>query len=81
MSSESTKSSLTQGEPILVAVSTERWSDFFLEDGTLIRAKVTLSHAIRLPQLDDKGNQMYEISGQTTIVTIQHRSSKEGQLS
>jgi hypothetical protein len=50
--------------------STERWSDYKLKDGTLIRLKSVVSSIIRLDgQYDGEGNPLYVVKS-TPAVTI-----------
>jgi hypothetical protein len=51
-----------QGEGVEVQVkeSTERWSDFALEDGSVLRAKLMILSAVRVDnEYDQSGNPVY----------------------
>ncbi len=48
------------GIDVPVTKSTEYWSEFELEDGTVLRVKVSVLGAIRIPgQYDPEGNPFY----------------------
>lgn len=65
-----------EGERIGVDVSTERWSEYTLADGTVLRAKATLVSTIRVPdRYDPQGNPQYVV--QATLTTIVVSSPKE----
>jgi len=60
----------TQGEGIEVQVveSTERWSEFTLEDGTKLRFKMVIAAFIRATnEFDVEGNPIYAIRGAPQI--------------
>ncbi len=60
-----------QGVEVAVSESTERWSEFKLEDGTVLRAKMTLTSAIRVDnQYDPEGNPVYVIKGLPVMAVI-----------
>jgi hypothetical protein len=49
-----------EGVDVPVAKSTEYWSEFELEDGTVLRIKVSLLGVVRIPnQWDPEGNPLY----------------------
>ena len=57
--------------PVLESI--ERWSEFHLEDGTVLRVKFTLLSAARIEgRFDSEGNPVYVAKGQpvTAAVTI-----------
>jgi len=57
------------GVPVEVDVSTERWSDYKLSDGTVVKAKVTIVGAVRLNQFDPNNNRpVYAIEATMTTV-------------
>lgn len=59
------------GSEVQVAESTERWSEFTLEDGTVMRAKVTLTSAIRVDgQYDPQGNPLYQSNLAPMIIIV-----------
>jgi hypothetical protein len=49
----------------------ERWSEYKLEDGTVLRAKMTLVSVARIPgAFDAQGNPMYVTNGAPTLAVI-----------
>lgn len=49
-----------EGVTVFVAESTERWSEFRLDDGTVVRGKLTVASAVRVDgQFDQQGNPLY----------------------
>ncbi len=51
--------------------SSERWSEFTLEDGTVFRVKLSLASALRIPgQWDEEGNPMYALKTQPSMVLV-----------
>jgi hypothetical protein len=67
---------------VQVEESTERWSDFQLQDGTMLRAKATILSAARVEgQYDQLGNPMYQINiaPVITIVNVPDRLRKKVQ--
>src|SRR5262249_4313619 len=49
-----------EGIQVQVEESTERWSEFTLTDGTVVRAKLTIISAVRVDgQFDQEGNPLY----------------------
>jgi hypothetical protein len=59
-----------EGTNVQVEESAERWSEFKLDDGTVVRAKVTMMSAVRLDnQYDQLGNPMY-VTNLTPIMAI-----------
>jgi hypothetical protein len=62
--------------------SDEKWSEFTLEDGTIIRAKVSLLGAIRVPNVfGQDGNPVYAFkhSMTTSIVKVMPDMKQGGQ--
>ena len=58
------------GFKIPIAESSERWSEYTLEDGTIIRIKQVVFEMIRLAdQYDPEGNPMY-VTKATPILNI-----------
>jgi hypothetical protein len=58
-----------EGITVAVEESTERWSDFQLEDGTKVRAKVTITEAHRATNdYDPQGLPWYRINVQPIMV-------------
>lgn len=51
--------------------STEKWSEFVLDDGTVLRTRLTLLNAARIPgKYDDIGNPTYAIQLAPTIAIV-----------
>lgn len=60
-----------QGVPVSVEMSTERWSEFHLSDGSVLRAKVSILSAHRiLGAYDASGNPAYAIQGGMTTGVV-----------
>jgi hypothetical protein len=60
-----------EGVEVPVEESIERWSEIKLEDGTIIRLKVTMISAVRIPgQYDQIGNPMYVMNMAPTIAIV-----------
>jgi hypothetical protein len=73
-----------QGEGIEVQVdeSNERWSEFTLQDGAIIRAKLTITSAVRVDgQFDQLGNPLYvtNLAPVLTIVSVPEQYRKKVQ--
>lgn len=52
--------------------SSEKWSEFILEDGTILRMKLTLVSAARIDgQYNDQGEPVYGMNLAPVIVTIE----------
>lgn len=67
---------------VQVEESTERWSEFQLQDGTVIRAKATILSAARIDgQYDPLGNPMYRVNVAPviTVVSVPERLRKKVQ--
>jgi hypothetical protein len=63
------------GVEVPVEESTERWSDIKFEDGTLIRVKMSVVSAVRVPgQYDVQGNPMYVLNMAPTIAIVESPS-------
>lgn len=61
---------IMEGIEIMVSESTERWSEFTLEDGTIVRAKQSLVSCVRLDdKYDDEGKPIYVARG-APVITI-----------
>jgi hypothetical protein len=61
------------GTEVAVTESTERWSEFTLADGSVLRAKLTMASAVRIDgQFDPEGNPLYAAKGQpiTAVVSV-----------
>jgi hypothetical protein len=62
-----------EGTTVQIEESSERWSEFKFEDGTIMRAKVTVISAVRIDgEFDPLGNPMYltNLAPVTTIVSV-----------
>ncbi len=70
------------GVEVQVMESTERWSETTLEDGAVIRVKMTVMSAVRTEdQYDAQGNPTYllNMSPVVSIVRIPEQYRKKGQ--
>jgi hypothetical protein len=73
---------IVEGFDVPVEESNERWSEFKLEDGTVLKAKVTVVSAVRLDgQFDPQGNPLYvmNLSPVMAIVEAPERLRKKVQ--
>ena len=76
MAERKTKVTLPTGETaegfeVPVENSNERWSEIKLEDGTVIRVKMSVITAVRVPgQYDLAGNPMYVMNMTPTIAIV-----------
>jgi hypothetical protein len=62
--------SMVDGVEVMVKESTERWSEFTLEDGTIMMAKQSLTSCVRIDgQYDAEGQPLYVGRG-APIITI-----------
>ncbi|MGH6848451.1 MAG: hypothetical protein ACREC0_13745 [Methylocella sp.] len=61
---------LVDGVEILVDESSEKWSEYKLEDGTTIRLKQVLMEVIRTSQYDPEGNPLYTIKAQPILSIV-----------
>ena len=60
-----------EASEVQVEESTERWSEFQLQDGTVIRAKATVLSAARIDgQYDPLGNPMYHVNVAPLITLV-----------
>lgn len=60
------------GEKVDVTESTERWSNYTLSDGTVVKAKVTIISATRLKnQFDQNNRPIYAIEATMTTVVAE----------
>lgn len=58
-----TPEDVESGEQVMVGDSTEKWSEFHLEDGATIRVKTSVVTAVKLKdKVDDKGNAIYVVN-------------------
>jgi hypothetical protein len=59
------------GSEVMVSESSEKWSEFTLEDGSVFRIKTSLVSAIRVDgEFDQEGNPAYALKMQPQIVMI-----------
>jgi hypothetical protein len=81
-----TKTTLPDGKvvdasEVPVTESIERWSEFKLEDGTTIRAKMTVLSVARVPGMwDPQGNPFYTVNGAPVMIIAEsppHLRKKE----
>jgi hypothetical protein len=71
-----------EGVEVQVDESTERWSEFTLQDGTVMRVKVTVTSAVRVKdQYDAVGNPLYMVNFApvTTLVSVPEALRKKVQ--
>jgi hypothetical protein len=60
-----------EGEEVLVDQSNERWSEFTLQDGSLLRMKPVVAAVIRIDgQFDAEGNPVYLVKSTTAISVL-----------
>lgn len=60
---------MADGAEVSVDESTEKWSEYKLSDGTVIKGKLTIISAVRIDgQFDPLGNPMYAINMTPAIV-------------
>jgi hypothetical protein len=63
--------SMVDGTQVSVTESTERWSEFRLEDGTVLRGKLVVIGAVRLDgKFDLQGNPQYAMQSGATIAIV-----------
>lgn len=59
------------GYEVSVDESTEKWSEYKLSDGTVIRGKMTIIGATRIEgQFDPQGNPMYQMNMTPTLAIV-----------
>jgi hypothetical protein len=58
------------GVEVPVDESSEKWSEYKLEDGTTIRLKQVLMEVIRTGQYDPEGNPLYAIKAQPVLLVV-----------
>ena len=67
-----------EGTFIGVIESTERFTDIKLEDGTILKAKVSVAEVARVDgRWDDDGNPLYFLKSQTVITVAKSPFRKE----
>jgi len=63
---------MSDGMEVPVEESNEKWSEFKFEDGTIIRAKISLIQVVRVTdEYDPLGNPSYAINMTPTIAVIE----------
>jgi len=58
------------GELVNIIEQNEPWSEYKLEDGTLIKTKQTVLQIVKMEELDPIGNPVYSIQTQPNLVVI-----------
>jgi hypothetical protein len=59
-----------EGVEVQVDESTERWSEFKLQDGTILRVTVTVLSAVRVDgEYDPAGNPLY-VANMSPVITV-----------
>ena len=67
-----------EGTFVGVIESTERFTDIKLEDGTILKAKVSVAEVARVDgRWDDDGNPLYFLKSQTVITVAKTSFRKE----
>jgi len=62
---------IVDGHEVNVDESTEKWSEYRLSDGTIIRGKMTIIGATRIDgEFDPQGNPMYAMNMTPTVVIL-----------
>ncbi len=62
---------IADGIEVPIEESNERWSEIKLEDGTIIRVKLSMVSVVRVPgQYDQVGNPMYIMNMTPTIAIL-----------
>jgi hypothetical protein len=51
----------TSAEKVLVKETRENWSEYILEDGSLVRVKPILAKVLRTEEFDSEGNPIYQL--------------------
>ena len=62
---------LVNGMEVPVEESTERWSEYKLEDGSIIRLKQVLMEIIRTEAYDPEGDPMYVVKAQPIVSVVE----------
>jgi hypothetical protein len=63
---------MVEGLEVPIEESSEKWSEFKFEDGTVMRAKVSVLQAVRLRnEFDPLGNPTYALNMVPTIAIIE----------
>jgi hypothetical protein len=62
---------MADGVEVTVDESTEKWSEYKLSDGTVLRGKVTVVSAVRIEgQFDPQGHPMYAINMAPAMMVV-----------
>jgi hypothetical protein len=62
---------MADGQEVDVDESSEKWSEYRLSDGTVLRGKMTIIGATRIEgQFDPQGNPMYAMNMTPTVVIL-----------
>ena len=70
MAESKNDTSVPPGTEVQIASSNERWSEFTLDDGTVIRVKASIVKVIRDEEFDPAGNPIYSIQASITSVIV-----------
>jgi hypothetical protein len=63
---------MVEGIDVPIEEANERWSEFKLEDGTIIRAKMNIVSVARIPErFDPVGNPMYVTNASPVFAVIE----------
>ncbi|MDR3520079.1 MAG: hypothetical protein P4L54_00540 [Acidocella sp.] len=71
-----------EGAEVQTVESTERWSEFTLDDGTVLRLKMMIASFIRADgQYDQDGNPVYAVKGapQITFLSVPQQYKRKTQ--
>ncbi len=67
-----TEEDLRTAETVYVEESTEKWSEFLMQDGMRIRVKTTILNVYKLAnKIDDKGNPIYAMNI-SPLISVMH---------
>ncbi len=58
------------GELMNIVKQSEPWSEYVLEDGTIIRTKQTLMQLVKMDKVGPDGKSIYSMQTQPSIVVI-----------
>ncbi len=58
------------GTEVGIKSSREEWSEYALEDGTILKFKAVAVKIVRLDEFDDLGNPIYSISSQNLATAM-----------
>jgi hypothetical protein len=61
---------MVDGVEVQVDESSEKWSEYKLEDGTTIRIKQVLMEVVRTGEHDPEGNPMYAVKAQPILSIV-----------